>query len=310
MHGLKWIELTVKRSQAYPLTIDVMGISGRGAISVVDRELHRTESLSVVLPFRPYVYEYPDAFTNLQNPAPPGLRSLTVGAMITFAEFDGHWLVFNGQWSQVRSLRVEKLTPEWRDCELGRLERLEIEGRGYRKPDLAEILQVLGRCPDLLFVRLGRAGFHVQGKHLPDDVITLPRLTTFILNDSPVSSSALLRRVQMPKCQYFKFVHEGWEEDGGLAGLLDALMPTVETCSVQAGNSSNTALFFSNQKTLIIQCELESPSLVTALQFHLHLQRSITRSQLLLFQESSFWKFFEECGMIIREGESGELLVS
>lgn len=298
LDGPKWTQLASERSEPLLLTADITGISKHAAIVAVDRELQRAESLSVILPFRHYAQQSPGTFPNLHQSAPQTLRSLSLSTTGFNSQYT--WVIFGGQWTHLQSLQIVQVNLDWDFCRLSRLERLEITGTDFSHPTLPQLFHVLGSCPDLRYARLLRVGLDV-GANPPSGVITLRKLTTLILSCPTESTTQLLLKAQIPNCRHFEFREDirSSRRPPSPWGMLDALMLIVDTRSVQPG-PTNTALYFPNQQELVIQCQLESPSSVTGLQFNLHLKRTSTGKDLKVFKESDLWRVLEYGGLVIR----------
>lgn len=214
-------------------------------------------------------------------------------------------VIFDGQWTHIRSLQIAQVNLDWDACKLSRLERLVIrgKGKGSSRPDLAQLLHVFGCCQDLEYVQLWEVGLKV-GPCLPTKVITLPKLTTFIVTCNMRPFIELLLAVRLPNCQFFEFREEvsiGGPMSKDLSRLLDALMPIVETRSVQPKTPSNSAFYFPRHRDLIIQCHLDSLVSASGIQFNLHIQGTWGDNEFEMFQKSDFWRVFEDGGLVIDE---------
>lgn len=274
-------------------------MSGHAAIIAVDRELPRTESLSVMLPFRRNVQQSSGTSLNLHQSAPQTLKNLSLSA--TGLTVQQTWAIFGGQWSHLRGLQITQVNLDWGGCQLSRLERLEITRTTSTFPSLAQLLHVLGCCPDLQYARLLNVGLE-HGTDPPSGVITLPKLTTLILSCPTRSVTQLLLKARLPSCQQFEFQEDIlWTTEPAYpSNVLDALMSIVDERSVKT-DPKNTILYFPIQKQLVIQCHLESPASVTGLQFNLHLKNIGLGKELDAFKESGLWRVLEYGGLIIKE---------
>lgn len=186
-------------------------------------------------------------------------------------------------------------------CKFSRLERLEIV-RTHSYQNLAQIPHIFGCCQDLGHVRLWEVDLRV-GPSLPSRVITLPKLSIFVVSCYIQPLVQVLLKVEMPNCQHLEFHEQGSRGpgSGSLSHLLDTLMPFVETRSVQHHNATNSALYFSAQRELVLQCQLSSPHSAAGIQFALDMWKG---QELETFEKSKFWSVFEDSGLIIKEVES------
>ncbi|KAG8891811.1 hypothetical protein FRC01_014505, partial [Tulasnella sp. 417] len=301
--GAKWTKLASNYSRPLLLKVDIAGLSKSTAIVAIDRQLPRAESLSVILPLRSNVQESPGTFPNLHKAAPHTLKSLSLSTTTGLSEHT--WMIFGGRWTHLRSLQIVQVNFDWDYCQLSRLERLEITGTEYSHPTLAQLLHVLACCPDLQEVRLVNVGLEV-GSNLPSDIITLQKLTTLILRCSTRPVIQILLKTRLPKCQHFELQNEirSITEPSYPSSLLDALMPIVDTRRVQP-SPHNTVLYFPDQLELVIQCQLESPTSMTGLQFKLHLRDIDTGEKLDAFKESDLWRMLEYGGLVIKQSDLG-----
>ncbi|KAG8907116.1 hypothetical protein FRC01_007815 [Tulasnella sp. 417] len=301
--GTKWTKLASNYSRPLLLKVDIAGLSKNAAIVAIDRELPRAESLSVILPLRSNVQQSPGTFPNLHQAAPDTLKSLSLSASTWYSQHT--WLIFGGRWTHLRSLKIAEVNLDWDHCQLSRLERLEITGTEDSHPTLAQLLHVLACCPDLQEVRLVNVGLEV-GSNLPSDIITLQKLTTLILRCDTRPVIQILLKTRLPKCRHFELQNEirSITEPSYPSSLLDALMPIVDTRRVRP-SPNNNALYFPEELELVIQCQLESPTLMTGLQFKLHLRDIDTGEELEAFKESDLWRMLEYGGLVIKQSSLG-----
>ncbi|KAG8907117.1 hypothetical protein FRC01_007816, partial [Tulasnella sp. 417] len=301
--GAKWTKLASNYSRPLLLTVDIAGLSKNAAIVAIDRQLPRAESLSMALPLRSNVQQSPRTFPNLHKAAPDTLKSLSLSGSGGYSQYT--WMIFGGRWTHLRSLQIVQVNFDWDYCQLSRLERFEITGTQYSHPTLAQLLRVLECCPDLQEVRLVNVGLEV-GSNLSSDIITLQKLTTFILRCDTRAAIHILLKTRLPKCQHFELQNEirSITEPSYPSSLLDALMPIVDTRYVQP-SPNNAALYFPNQGELVIQCQLESPTSMTGLQFKLHLGDIKTEGTIREFEESGLWRMLEYGGLIIKQLDLG-----
>ncbi|KAG8986111.1 hypothetical protein FRB90_004210, partial [Tulasnella sp. 427] len=306
VQGVEWIRLAVQRSATCLFDADINGISKSSAIRAIAQQLPRTTSLSIALPLRNDVRNPPNQFTDLHQPAPQALQELTI-SMVGSDNITQSWLPFNGTWTELRSLTIRGANLDWEACQLSRLERLSIGGEFYNL-SLSVLLQIFRTCQDLQDCRISNWEGEVgSDSRDPTEVVTLPKLTTLVVHSSLSLYIDLLRKINSPNCQYFKFreVFQSAGQAWAVDTLLDVLTAKVKRHGVRHGKT--TALYLPTTQLIILRFQLASlapAGQAVQMNIHVTLRR---KAGLTAFKRSRFWSILEGDGAIITKASSLEV---
>ncbi|KAG8985425.1 hypothetical protein FRB90_004711 [Tulasnella sp. 427] len=304
-NGLKWMLLALDRAKKHTLTIELTGVSKRTAIYLLNRELRRIETLSVILPFRPYIHNASESFNNLHQPAPPSLRDLSIST-IQPSTTVSDWVIFGGRWAHLRNLQVSRVHLKWSTCEFKHLERLDIQKTISLGPTLAQLLDTLNQCQDLQYLRLWRVGLKVEPS-LTGKPVTLPKLTTFVIKCNQTSLVELFRRLRLPGCRHFEVREDNPSHwflgSRSLALFLGSLASVIGERTAESDTAANTTLYSSMEQLLVLRYKLKPSSSAPPLSLNLRIQ-SVRQHELEEYQRLDPWGVLGGGGVIIRKGTS------